>query len=260
MNWNIRNILVMCCLGLGLAGVSAPCWGAESNAPETGNGKTNEGETRQEQAQKRAAERVSQVENVRHEDPLRRSQRLHSMGLSVKDIRESYFFLDSPILREREDRYAGVRFNHAQHAASVNDCSVCHHKRPEEDVAYSPNPELVRCSACHQHAFDPDFPERLGLKAAYHQRCIGCHEEQERGPQVCTDCHLEQVPEHKDLVELPEDPDPLEVTPECLRCHAEEAEHFKHTAHWRWRGHSAYTAEDTRAVEHGKGTTSLNNY
>ncbi|MFW6387268.1 MAG: cytochrome c3 family protein [Thermodesulfobacteriota bacterium] len=197
--------------------------------------------TRQEKAQARAAERVAQIEEVRDEDPLRRSQRLRQMGLSVKDIRQTYFVLESPIIKEREDHYAGVRFNHAQHAASVDDCSVCHHKRPEQDVEFSPNPELVRCSACHQHSFDTEYPERLGLKAAYHQRCIGCHEEENRGPQVCADCHLEQVPEHKDLVELPDDPDPLEVTAECLRCHAEEAEHFKHTAHWRWRGHSGRT-------------------
>ncbi|MFO7832080.1 MAG: cytochrome c3 family protein [Desulfuromonadaceae bacterium] len=216
--------------------------------------------TKQEQAQTRAAERVPQIKEVKHEDPLRRSQRLRHMGISVKDVRQTYFVLDSPIIKEREDHYTPVRFNHGQHAASVDDCTVCHHKRPVEDVSFSPNPELVRCSACHQQSFDPEFPERLGLKAAYHQRCIGCHEEEDRGPQVCADCHLEQVPEHKELVELPENPDPLEVTAECLRCHAEEAEHFKHTAHWRWRGHSEYTAEHARAVEHGKGTTALNNY
>lgn len=242
-----RSMQVVIALGLLLFSVSI----ASAAEPEP---------TRQEQALGRAAEKVEQVAEVLHEDPLRRSLRLMQMGLSVKDIRETYFVLNSSIIREREDRYAPVRFNHGQHAASVGDCTVCHHKRPAADVEFSPNPELVRCSACHQEAFDPEYPERLGLKAAYHQRCIGCHEEQSRGPQVCADCHLEQIPEHKDLVKLPDDPGALEVTAECLRCHTEEAEHFKHTAHWRWRGPSEYTADHTRAVRHGKGTTALNNY
>jgi len=216
--------------------------------------------TRQQQALKRAKEQVRQVDEVLDEDPLRRSMRLKQMGMSVKDMRQTYFVLNSPIIRKREDRYAPVRFNHGQHAASVGDCTHCHHKRPAADVDFSTNPELVRCSACHQEAFDPQYPERLGLKAAYHQRCIGCHEEEKRGPQVCVDCHLEQVPQHKELLKLSDDPDALEVTAECLRCHAQEAEHFKHTAHWRWRGPSEYTAGHTRAVHHGKGTTALNNY
>ncbi len=218
------------------------------------------GGTRQEQAAQRARERVPLVEEVLHEDPLRRSMRLHQLGLTVKDVKHTYSLLDSPIIQEREDHYGPVRFNHGQHAASVGDCSVCHHKRPAADVAFSPNPELVRCSACHQHAFNPEFPERLGLKGAYHQRCIGCHERENTGARTCIDCHLNQVPEHKELVKLPPDPDPLEVTAECLRCHAAQAEHLKHTAHWLWRGPSTYTADASRAVHHGKGTTALNNY
>ena len=216
--------------------------------------------TRQEKALQRAGERVPQVHEVVHEDPVSRSLRLHRIGLSVKDIKQTYFVLNSPILKEREDRYAPVRFNHGQHAAGAADCSVCHHKRPLEKVGFSPNPELVRCSACHQQSFSADFPERLGLKAAYHQRCIGCHEREDRGPVVCVDCHLNRVPEHKDLVKLPDKADALEVTAECLRCHAEAAEHFRHTAHWLWRGPSSYTAEHTHSVHHGKGTTALNNY
>ncbi|MDY0268978.1 hypothetical protein [Trichloromonas sp.] len=237
------------CAGLGVLGMllwSTVVLGAEP--------------TRQEQAQQRALERVPQIKEVHQESLLRRSQRLQERGVSVKDIRQTYFVLDSPIIKELEDRYAPVRFNHGQHAASAGDCTICHHKRPAADIAYNPNPELVRCSACHQQSFAPEFPNRLGLKAAYHQRCIQCHEDQNKGPQICVDCHLEQVPKHQDLVKLPENPDPLEVTAECLRCHAEQAEDFKLTAHWLWRGHSSYTVENERAVQHGKGTTAINNY
>jgi hypothetical protein len=48
--------------------------------------------------------------------PLCRQQRLRDKGLGVKDQSESYFLLDSPIIRKTEDHYGPVRFMHAKHA------------------------------------------------------------------------------------------------------------------------------------------------
>ena len=213
-----------------------------------------------DQAQQRSQQTVPLVEAIHREGSLRRSERLHDLGLSIKAVKTTYFYLNSPLISAVEDHYEGVRFNHGQHAAQAGDCSVCHHLRPEQDVEYSPHPETVRCSACHQKSFDPRVAERPGLKAAYHQRCIGCHKQQHAGPQVCTDCHLKQVPDHTKLVKLPDHPDALQVTAECLRCHEQQANDMLHTAHWLWRGPSPYTQDRSREVMHGKGTTALNNY
>lgn len=216
--------------------------------------------TRQQQALLRAAETVPLVEQVRSEDPLRRRQRLHALGLGPADVKTSYFVLDSPLVRAESDQYLAVRFNHGQHAARSGDCSRCHHRRPEADMPYSPNPETVRCSACHQASFNPDFPERPGLRGAYHQACIPCHQQERLGPQTCNDCHRPRVPDHKELVRLPDKPDALQVTAECRRCHEAQAEAVRHSVHWRWRGPSPYTADHSNAVAHGKGSTALNNY
>lgn len=214
----------------------------------------------QEQALLRARQPVEMVANVLEEGPIRRSQRLREVGLSIKDVKNTYMILDSPLIKAQQDHYLEVRFNHGQHAAASGDCSICHHRRPAERNLGSESPETVRCSACHQQAFHPDYPERLGLKAAYHQRCIPCHQQQSKGPQTCSDCHLKRVPEHKQLVKLPENPDALQVTAECLRCHAQQADDMLLTAHWLWRGSSTYTQDHSREVRHGKGTTALNNY
>jgi hypothetical protein len=70
----------------------------------------------QEAAKKRAAEMVPFVEAVMDECKLCRQQRLRDMGLGVKDQTESYYLLDSPIIRKTEDHYGPVRFMHAKHA------------------------------------------------------------------------------------------------------------------------------------------------
>jgi hypothetical protein len=231
---------------------------------------------RQEQARQRAQQQLPLVREVVEEGPIRRSQRLRELGLNMKDVKHTYMLLDSPLIKAQEDNYAAVRFNHGQHAAASGDCSICHHLRPVADssAGVSPDnsagvapdngvgvaPETVRCSACHQQAFNPDYPERLGLKAAYHQQCIPCHQHQQKGPQICSECHLARVPDHKQLVKLPPNPDALQVTAECLRCHQQAGEEMLHTVHWLWRGSSTYTRDHTREVRHGKGTTALNNY
>lgn len=210
----------------------------------------------QVEAQERAKEVVPFVETVMDECLLCRQLKLRNMELGVEDMDHSYFYLDSPIIKKREDHYGGVRFMHAKHAASLKDCALCHHYRPTDPEAK----ETVRCSACHQEAFKESHPERLGLKAAYHQRCMECHKDMGQGPADCTGCHKKNVPEHKDLVALKPDPKPWEVTEECLRCHDEAGDDMIKTSHWLWRGHSPYTLEHRKEVLHGKATTAVNNF
>ena len=103
---------------------------------------------------------------------------------------------------------------HMKHAKVVRDCIECHHYRPDDPDAS----ETTGCSACHQDAFSEKVPDRIGLKAAYHQQCMACHKEKNKGPVGCTDCHAKNVPDHRELVKLPDNPDPVTVTRECLRC------------------------------------------
>jgi hypothetical protein len=210
----------------------------------------------QEKAKERAAEVVPFVDTVVKECLLCRQQKLRDMGLSVKDITHNYFLLDSPIIKEREDHYGPVRFMHSKHADAIQDCALCHHARPTDPEAK----ETVRCSACHQESFRTDHPDRIGLKAAYHQQCVDCHRNMAKGPVDCTGCHKKNVPDHSELVKLPKDPKPWEVTAECLRCHENAGEDMLTTAHWLWKGPSSYTLEHRKEVRHGKATTAVNNF
>jgi len=189
--------------------------------------------------------------------------RRHRLGKKAGDIAEMkhrYLVLDSPLLKKGkapyEDLYGPVRFMHMKHATVVKDCLVCHHHRPAEADA----PEAVRCSACHQKSFSSKTQGRVGLKAAYHQQCMGCHEEMAEGPVGCMDCHAKKVPDHTELVELPDNPDPIVVTKECLRCHKDAAEDMRSAAHWLWRGPSPYTVGAKKRVDMGKASNTINNF
>lgn len=106
--------------------------------------------------------------------------------------------------------FTAVDFDHAAHVNMVGDCAECHHH-----TAGTPpkNPDCVRCHAagtatgvvaCRDcHSAQPFSAEYLkqqsanrglyhidkpGLKAAYHQQCMGCHKDA-GGPTDCLDCH-----------------------------------------------------------------------
>jgi hypothetical protein len=197
------------------------------------------------------------VDEVLMEDLLVRQQRLRRIGLGTRDIEHSYLWLESPFVNTFEDNYGPVRFMHSRHAATLGgDCATCHHYRPADSSAS----ETVACRACHQEAFNPDYQGRIGLKAAYHMQCIGCHEDMEVGPVACEGCHAMNAPDHEVLVDLPQDPTPIQVTQECLRCHEDAGKDMLASAHWLWRGPSRYTVEHRSSVGCGKCTTAPNNY
>lgn len=196
------------------------------------------------------------VVKVLEESQRQRRLRLGDKMPSLKDLEHPYLVLDSPIIKKDNDLYEPVRFMHKKHAALVGDCFKCHHARPADPKAS----ETTRCSACHQASFDPKLPGRLGLKAALHRQCMGCHQKRGRGPVACTDCHAKKVPDHSTLVKLPDKPSPLQVTKECLRCHEQVGQDMLSAAHWLWRGPSPFTVEREKRIDLGKGTNTLNNF
>jgi hypothetical protein len=245
-----------------LAALAGLCWcgtalaAVDAAAPKPSEKEVGWTAPDQEAAKKRAAEVVPFVEAVMDECKLCRQQRLRDEGFSVKDQEHSYYLLSSPIIRQTEDHYGPVRFMHAKHARAVKDCALCHHYRPVDEAAS----ETTRCSACHQEPFQKDHPERLGLKAAYHQQCMGCHKEMDKGPIDCAGCHRKNVPDHKDKIQLAANPKPSQVTSECLRCHQQVGEDMLKTAHWLWKGPSPYTLKHRKEVELGKATVATNNF
>jgi len=188
-------------------------------------------------------------------------------GFDIRQIND-LFVLDDPLLNEKQDVYAPVRFMHRAHAARRGDCTVCHHRTPRgaNDRVGVPlaSQDLERatpakCQQCHAQPLEADNPLRPGLTGALHQRCIGCHSAQQRGPVGCRECHRPHVPDHAALVQLPVNPRPQDVTRECLRCHRYEGQKVLASIHWRWRGPSPDTLGTEHQTQHGKATI-INNY
>ena len=107
------------------------------------------------------------------------------------------------------NHYSAVTFDHAMHTG-VASCAECHH----HTTGLAPtDPNCARCHeagakaksvACKDCHSDKPFSaenlkkvqensklyhkDRLGLKGAYHRRCLGCHTDM-GGPTGCQDCH-----------------------------------------------------------------------
>lgn len=106
--------------------------------------------------------------------------------------------------------YDEVEFDHALHTSMVEDCATCHHHTTGSAPlnqecthchAGGKASAKVACSDCHaketfsaQYLREKDLDvaryhrDKLGLKGAYHQACMGCHREM-GGPLGCQDCH-----------------------------------------------------------------------
>lgn len=105
--------------------------------------------------------------------------------------------------------YEPVEFDHTMHTDLAEDCSVCHHHATGTGTTdiycsrcHSEYKELVKvsCQDCHsadtfsaeainrQGQKDLFHSDMIGLKGAYHQNCLGCHQET-GGPVGCEDCH-----------------------------------------------------------------------
>jgi len=108
--------------------------------------------------------------------------------------------------------YEGVSFDHDMHIEAVQEnCSLCHHHTagtaPDDPTCIpchknSPEADSPACSSCHLiepfssanlalSEKDPQIHHKMkpGLKAAFHQNCMGCHQET-GGPVGCQDCHV----------------------------------------------------------------------
>jgi hypothetical protein len=105
--------------------------------------------------------------------------------------------------------YDAVKFDHARHIMIVKDCEQCHHHTTGTLVQdrncvrchkNSGATAVVACRGCHSaQTFSAEalrekkdknvyHLDKLSLKAAYHQGCMGCHA-RSGGPTGCQDCH-----------------------------------------------------------------------
>ena len=73
-----------------------------------------------------------------------------------------------------------MSFDHSMHTETTDYCTDCHHSNKSYD-------RIVACGECHLPGKQPEG--KLNRKSAFHKQCVGCHKEQDEGPQDCDDCH-----------------------------------------------------------------------
>lgn len=120
--------------------------------------------------------------------------RVSSNGLYTKDD-----IPEKVVIKVLEDQYGPSELPHLKivnsmmekikdsklagfsHADRLSICGACHHQSP-------PSKNPPSCISCHGKPFDPAFPNRPGIKAAYHQQCMGCHTQLNLEKPKATDC------------------------------------------------------------------------
>ena len=85
-----------------------------------------------------------------------------------------------------------VPFHHDAHnEAAAFEYSICHHVYDEDGMLIeNETSDNKECSECHA---EKDDPQHLDLVAAYHNLCKNCHEEEKKGPVMCSECHAKQA-------------------------------------------------------------------
>jgi len=114
------------------------------------------------------------------------------IGLLEHEYRPSHFKHRAMVNRliEISDNSSLARYFHT---SDMTICAGCHHGAPLQKKAGVPP-----CRTCHSVRAEP-CASRPALLGAYHQQCLGCHQqmggdEKER-PRACTGCHEEKVPQ-----------------------------------------------------------------
>ncbi len=129
------------------------------------------------------------------------------MLTSRKPITGTYNEVDIPekvVIKKLSNQYEPVDFPHRKivnaivnnikdnklagyfHSQEGTICKGCHHNSP---VSKKP----PQCGNCHGKVFDGENPLKPGIMGAYHQQCMGCHQEMGiQKPAGCIDCHKEK--------------------------------------------------------------------
>ena len=111
-----------------------------------------------------------------------------ALGVVAAFAQEDITTVEDSIFEDRI-RPRAVFYHEDHNDAAELDCYVCHHVYEDGELLEDETSEDYECSECHAGTNDS---RNLDVVAAYHNRCKGCHEEEENGPVVCSECHVKK--------------------------------------------------------------------
>jgi hypothetical protein len=110
-----------------------------------------------------------------------------SIGV-IADQFEPAEFPHRKIVKALYARMQGSRMANFYHRESSTMCMGCHHNSP---ASLTP----PKCASCHGRPFEASADGRPGLKAAYHDQCMSCHQKMKiakPAATACVECHKER--------------------------------------------------------------------
>ena len=120
-------------------------------------------------------------------------------GKTAADTFDDQDIPETVVINKLSSQYGSVELPHRQiinamvknikdnklagyfHSEKGTICQACHHNSPAGNTPPG-------CSSCHGKPFDDRNPLRPGLKAAYHQQCMDCHDSMGIENPKSTDC------------------------------------------------------------------------
>jgi hypothetical protein len=107
----------------------------------------------------------------------------------IKDLVDKYEAVEYPhgkVFDAMVKKLDGSKLARYFHYDENTLCLGCHHNTPAGD-------KPPKCGNCHGAPFNENNLHRPGIKASYHQQCMGCHQQMGITEYLsCTSCHKER--------------------------------------------------------------------
>ncbi|MFH2058406.1 MAG: sulfate respiration complex hexadecaheme cytochrome HmcA [Pseudomonadota bacterium] len=106
--------------------------------------------------------------------------------VTIKRLSKKYEAVEFPhrlVINALVDRIKTNSLSNYFHNEKETICQGCHHNSPASK-------KPPQCASCHGKQWDEKTPLRPGILGAYHQQCIGCHQQMDiKKPVGCIECH-----------------------------------------------------------------------
>ncbi|MFH2090937.1 MAG: sulfate respiration complex hexadecaheme cytochrome HmcA [Pseudomonadota bacterium] len=110
--------------------------------------------------------------------------------VTIRILSKEYEPVDFPhrkVVNALSDRIKANSLTQFFHHEKNTICQGCHHNSPESI-------KPPQCRNCHNKQWEDNTPPKPGILGAYHQQCMGCHEQMNiQKPVGCTECHKKKT-------------------------------------------------------------------